>query len=79
MYTGSTLPAAALANDFYADALERASQLERAGQPGDRFAHAARSSRDYDAKAHGDPVSYAFATLAHVAQKPAQSIVGVAN
>lgn len=69
-YTGSTLPATALANDFYADALERASQLERTGQPGDRFAHAARSTREYNTKAHGDPVLYAFATLAHVAQKP---------
>jgi penicillin V acylase-like amidase (Ntn superfamily) len=74
-YTGSTLPAAALANDFYADALERSSQLERAGQPG-RFGHAARSSQDYSAKAHGDPVSYAFATLARVAQKPAASASG---
>jgi choloylglycine hydrolase len=71
VYVGAELPAAALANDFYADALERTSQLERAGQPGDRFGHAARRSREYDLHTHGDPVAYAFATLAHVAQKPA--------
>jgi penicillin V acylase-like amidase (Ntn superfamily) len=75
-YTGSMLPAAVLANDFYAGALERSSQLDRAGQPGDRFAQAARKSRAYDVKAHGDPVSYAFATLAQVAQKPAQGTLG---
>jgi penicillin V acylase-like amidase (Ntn superfamily) len=76
-YTGSTLSAAVLANDFYADALERSGQLDRAGQPGDRFTQAARKSRAYDAKAHGDPVSYAVATLAQVAQKPAQGTLDV--
>jgi penicillin V acylase-like amidase (Ntn superfamily) len=78
-HTGAALPVAALANDFYADALTRSSQLEHARQPPDRFGYAARSSREYDAKTHGDPVAYAFAALAQVTQKPGQSGSGAAT
>jgi penicillin V acylase-like amidase (Ntn superfamily) len=70
VHRGPTLPAPALANDFYVDALARTTESDRAAQTGDRFAQAARRARDFAASTHGDPVAYAFATLAEVAQKP---------
>lgn len=75
-HTDSTLPATALANDFYTDSLRHLQQLDATSQPvtlnytsPNRFAHAARRAREYDAKKHGDPVPYVFETLAQVAQK----------
>ena len=73
-HTGATLPAAALANDFYADSIAHLKKLDDAKQPvtrnassNNRFAHAARRAREYTAK-HGDPVLYVFETLTQVAQ-----------
>jgi len=75
VYQGATLPTAALANDFYVDAVARSSEAARAGRSGDRFARAGRSIREYSPSQHGDPVAYAFATLAEVAQRSGQGTV----
>lgn len=72
VHRGATLPVAALANDFYVDALALSSDAGRANQAGDRFAQAGRGVRDYAPSTHGDPVAYAFAKLVEVAQKPGQ-------
>ena len=69
VYRGSTLPVPALANDFYADALVFSAEADKAALTGDRFTRAARSIRAYPTAKSGDPVAYAFATLADVAQK----------
>ncbi len=75
-HTGDSLPVAALANDLYGGSLNYLNKLDDAGQPVtlnytslNRFSHAARRAREYDAGKHGDPVPYVFETLAQVAQR----------
>jgi choloylglycine hydrolase len=76
VYRGTTLPVPALANDFYADALKFSAEADKAGLFGDRFTRAARSIRAYPTTKNGDPVAYAFTTLADVAQKKGQATSG---
>ena len=72
IYRGATLPVPALANDFYADALKFSAEADKTGLFGDRFTRAARSIHAYPTIKNGDPVAYAFTTLADVAQKKGQ-------
>jgi len=76
-HTGERLPVAALTNDSYTDSVAYARQLDSSGArppagPASlaRFTRAAAAVRAFGAapRAGGDPVAYAFDTLAELAQ-----------
>ncbi len=78
-HTGESLPVAALANDSFAASWTFLQQLDAAGQPVPegpaslyRFARAANRVRSFSATGAAEPVDYAFATLAQVAQTSTQ-------